>query len=146
MSKFYKILLNDSNDLDRQITDDEIIESIKSIDSNRSPGQDGICKMIKVTLNDILPCLRVLLNEIHDSGIFGWSENFISPILKSVSNTNAEKFKGISPINSICNIFTNILTIRLLPLEYKPTLALDICLFLLFVTEMFPANLILYFI
>ena len=46
---------NDSTDLDRQTTNDEITASVKSIHSNRSPGSDGICiEMIKVTLNDTL--------------------------------------------------------------------------------------------
>ena len=56
---------NDCIDLDRQITDDEVIASIKSIHSNLSPGPDGICiEMIKSILNEILPFLNDLFNEI----------------------------------------------------------------------------------
>ena len=71
---------NDSADLDRQITNDEITASVKSIHSNRSPGPDGICiEMIKVTLNDTLPFLNLLFNKIYDTGIFPseWSKNII---------------------------------------------------------------------
>ena len=46
---------NDCGYLDRQITDDEIIASVKSIHSSRSPGPDGICiEMIKSTLNELV--------------------------------------------------------------------------------------------
>ena len=58
---------NVSTDLDRQITNEEIIASVKSIHSNRSLGPDGICiEMIKVTLNEVLPFLNVLFNKIYD--------------------------------------------------------------------------------
>ena len=36
---------NDSSDLDRQLTDDEIIASMKSIHSNRSSGLNGMWNM-----------------------------------------------------------------------------------------------------
>ena len=103
---------NDCIELDRQITDDEIISSLKSINSNRSPGPDGICiEMLKVTLN----VLNALFNTIYDTGVFPaeWSQNIICPIHKSGSKSNPENFRGISLINSISKIFTNILTIRL---------------------------------
>ena len=52
---------NDCIDLDRRITDDEMITSIKSIHSNHSPGPDRICiEMIKSILNEILPFLNDL--------------------------------------------------------------------------------------
>ena len=107
---------NDCIELDRQITDDEIISSLKSIHSNRSPGPDGICiEMLKVTLNETLPFLNALFNTIYDTGVFPaeWSQNIICPIHKSGSKSNPENFRGISLINSISKIFTNILTIRL---------------------------------
>ena len=107
---------NDSTVLDCQITNDEIVASLKSINSNRSPGPDGICiEMIKVTLHEILPFLNVLFNKIYDTGIFPseWSKSIICPIHKSGSLSNPENFRGISLINSISKIFTNILTIRL---------------------------------
>ena len=107
---------NDSTNLDRQITNDVITASVKSIHSNRSPGPDGICiVMIKVTFDDTLPFLNLLFNKIYDTGIFPseWSKNIICPIHKSGNLSNPENFRGISLINSVSKIFTNILTIRL---------------------------------
>ncbi|MEW8546815.1 MAG: endonuclease/exonuclease/phosphatase family protein, partial [Candidatus Thiodiazotropha sp.] len=95
---------HDSNELDSQITDSEIISSTKFIHSNRSPGPDGICiEMIKAILTDVLPFLNILFNEIYDLGVFprDWYENIICPIHKSGSMTNPENFRGISLINSI---------------------------------------------
>ena len=60
---------NDSNDLERPITNEEISSSIKSIHSNRSPGPHGICiEMFKNIQNEILPFLNSLFNEIYDRG------------------------------------------------------------------------------
>ena len=49
-------LVHDSNDLERPISNEEIISSIKSIHMNRSPGPDGICiEMLKFTLMKSCP-------------------------------------------------------------------------------------------
>ena len=46
--------------------------------TNRSPAPDEICvEMLKATLNEILPFLNLLLNDILDSGIYpsNWFES-----------------------------------------------------------------------
>jgi len=51
--------------LNMPITDEEIIRSVNTLKSNRSPGNDGIClKMYKNTIYNILPYLNHLFNEI----------------------------------------------------------------------------------
>ena len=107
---------HDCNDLDRPISNAEILSSIKSINSNRSPGPDGICiEMFKSMQNDILPFLNALFNQIYDSGVLpeDWCKNIICPLHKSGLQTNPENYRGISLINSISKIFTGILTSRL---------------------------------
>ena len=107
---------HDCNDLDRPISNTEIISSIKSIHSNRSPGPDGICiEMFKSMQNEILPFLNILFNQTYDSGILpeDWCKNIKCPIYKSGQQTNPENYRGISLINSISKIFTGILTSRL---------------------------------
>ena len=62
---------HESEDLDIPISDQEIINSTKSIHTNRSPGPDGVCiEMLKETLTTILPYLKVLFNDIFNSGIY----------------------------------------------------------------------------
>ena len=47
---------NDITNLEGQITNEEIISSIKNIHSNKSPGPDGICiEMFKNIQNEVLP-------------------------------------------------------------------------------------------
>ena len=70
--------------------------------------------MFQNTINEILPFLNSLLNEIFSTGSFPpeWGESIIHvcPIHKSGSTKEPENFRGVSLINSIC---TNKLTIRL---------------------------------
>ena len=98
------------------ISDSEIIESINSLKSKRSSGQDGIClELYKFVIDDILPFLNALFNEICDSAEFpdAGSRNIIAPIPKSGSVSDLNNYRGISLIDSICKIFINILNVRL---------------------------------
>ena len=103
-------------DLETPITEQEIINSTKSIHANCSPGPDGICiEMLKETLTSILPYLTSLFNDIFNSGIYpaDWGKNIICPIIQNGSKTSPENYRGVSLINSISKIFNSILTKRL---------------------------------
>lgn len=105
-----------SDELNMPISDSEIIESVNNINNNRSPGEDGICiELYKYVIDDILPFLNALFNEILDTGIFpeAWSLNIITPIHKKGSVFDPNNFRGVSLIDSVCKIFTNIVCIRL---------------------------------
>ena len=74
---------NDADALDSQITEAEIRYAISKPKSDRSGGPDGLCiEMFKATLDDIMPFLHVLFNNIFSSGIFPESlcESIIFPI------------------------------------------------------------------
>ena len=106
----------DSSCLNLPIADDEIINSVKSRNNNRSPGPDGInIEMYKHTLTLTLPYLNKLFNEMFDSGIFplDWGKSIITPIHKKGSKTDPNNYRAISLIDSICKIFMNILNCRL---------------------------------
>lgn len=67
------------------ISDSIIIESVNTINNNCLPGEDGICiELNKYVIDDILPFLNALFNEILDTGIVpeAWSLNIITPIHK----------------------------------------------------------------
>ena len=73
------------DELNNQITQQEIIQSVKTFKSNKSPGPDGICmEMYKNTLNDILPFLHKLFYDIFDTSSFpdDWSRSIITPLHK----------------------------------------------------------------
>ena len=107
---------HESEALDIPISDQEIIISTKSIHTNRPPGPDGVCiEMLKETLTTILPYLKVLFNDIFNSGIYpeDWGESILCPIYKNGNKTSPENYRGISLISSLCKIFNGILTKRL---------------------------------
>ena len=107
---------HECEDLETPITEQEIINSTKSIHANRSPGPDGICiEMLKETLTSILPYLTSLFNDIFNSGIYpaDWGKSIICPIYKNGSKTSPENYSGVSLITSISKNFNGILTKRL---------------------------------
>ena len=73
--------------------------------------------MFKAVLDDIMPFLLVLFNNVFNSGIFpeSWCESIISPIQihKSGPINKPENYRAIALINCLCKLFMEILTIRL---------------------------------
>ena len=96
--------------------DSEVRRSIIRLNSNKTPGKDGLCiELFKYTLEYILHYLTVLFNNIFTSGIVPESLGYsiVCPILKKGSKADPNDFRGVSLINSLCKIFTSILTNRL---------------------------------
>ena len=98
------------------ITEQEVIQSIKSMKNNRSPGPDGIViEMYKKTLHLTLPYLHKLFNEVFNSGHFPseWANSIIYPVHKKGSVNDPNNYRAISLIGTICKIFVSILNTRL---------------------------------
>ena len=107
---------NDADALESQISEAEIRYAIGKLKSDRSGGPDGLCiEMFKAVLDDIMPFLLVLFNNIFNRGIFpeSWCESIISPIHKSGPINKPENYRAIALINCLCKLFMEILTIRL---------------------------------
>ena len=110
--------VTDSNadELNLHIPDADILSSINNLNLNRSKSEDGIClDMYKYVSGEILPSESALFNEILDTGNFpdGWCLSIISPIHKKGSVSDPNNFRGISLIDSLGKIFSNILCMRL---------------------------------
>ena len=106
----------DDSDLDTIITDSEVRRSIIGLNSKKTPGPDGLCiELFKYTLEYALHYLTTLFNNIFTSGIVpeSWHYSIVCPILKKGSTADPNNFRSISLIDSMCKIFTNILTNRL---------------------------------
>ena len=106
----------DDSDLNTIITDSEVRRSIIELISNKSRGPDGLCiELFKYTLEYTLHYLTILFNNIFTSGIVpeSWGYSIVCPILKKGSTADPNNFRGVSLINSMFKIFTNILTNRL---------------------------------
>ena len=71
--------------------------------------------MFKAVLDDIMPFLPVLFNDIFNNGIFpeSWCESIITPMHKSGPINKPENYRAIALINCLCKLFMEILTIRL---------------------------------
>ena len=59
--------------------------------------------------------MNALFNGIRDTGIFpeAWSLNIITPIHKKCSVFDTNNFRGVSLIDAVSKIFTNILCLQL---------------------------------
>ena len=77
--------------LNARIRDEEIVESIKSLKNDKSPGPDGLCAEIyKYILDYTLPYLKSLFNEIFENSNVPevWCYSIVSPIHKKDSKSN----------------------------------------------------------
>ena len=116
MTLYIKYDKIDDSDLKPIITDSEVRRSIIGLNSNRTPGPDGLCiELFKYTLEYTLHYLTILSNNIFATGIVpkSWGYSIVCPILKKGSTADPNNFRGVSLINSMFKIFTNIQTNRL---------------------------------
>ena len=107
---------NDASDLNVLIAENEVKQSIIKLHTNKSPGPDGLsAEFFKCTMENILPYLTTLFNNIYESGNIpdSWGNNIICPLHKKSSLFDPNNFRGVSLISTICKMLTNILTSRL---------------------------------
>ena len=110
-------ILDDATDmLNIPITENEVSNSIKNLIKGKSPGTDGLSvEFYKQTLLDIVPTLTLIFNVIFDTGKipYSWGESIICPIHKSGSKNDPNNYRGISLLNTMYKIMSNIVNQRL---------------------------------
>jgi len=102
--------------LNSEITADEIITSINKLNRGKSQGTDGIgAEFYKASSHIITHVLCILFNKILATGDFPdiWRNSITVPVHKSGSKLDPSKYKGISLINVMYKIFSNIIYNRL---------------------------------
>ncbi|MEW8545054.1 MAG: reverse transcriptase family protein [Candidatus Thiodiazotropha sp.] len=105
------------NDLDLEITQDEVLKVIKYLKAQKSPGMDGLIAEIFKSSADILsPILVKIFNVVFSSGCYpkSWSEGVITPIHKKGDINDVNNYRGITLINIMSKIYSHILHNRLL--------------------------------
>ena len=106
----------DIEELDRNISLDEIEKAINSLKRGKSPGFDGIlCDFFIDAKYFIAPYLLTTYNEIFNSGIYpeSWSNGLIVPIHKKGDTAEPNNYRGITLISTYAKIFSLILRNRL---------------------------------
>jgi len=106
----------DDSELDAEITEDEIIDSVRSLRGSCATGLDGICvEMFKNSIGFTLPFIKHIFNRILDSGSIpsSWCESIIVPVHKKGSINDPNNYRAISIANTFSKIFMKILSKRL---------------------------------
>ena len=105
------------NDLDTEITEEEILRTIKKLKLGKSAGNDGIIsEMLTSCQNLLTPVLKKLFNFIFTSGIYPnhWTECLVIAVPKSGDLSNPNNYRPIVLVSVLSKLFTSILTNRLL--------------------------------
>ena len=109
--------INIVNDLDLEITQEELLHVIKSLKENKSPGLDGLISEIFKSCADLLcPLLVKIYNVVFSSGCYpkSWSEGVITPIHKKGNLDDVTNYRAITLINIMSKIYSHILHNRLI--------------------------------
>ena len=102
--------------LDKNITEEEVLNAVKRLKSGKSPGEDGFEAAF---YKGIFPVAKEhivkLFNCIYDQGYFPkvWSSSLIVPIYKKGSNADPNNYRGISLLPVFSKVFMNVLYSRL---------------------------------
>ena len=103
-------------ELDSEITTDEINKAIDQLKLNKAAGLDLILnEFIIYGKNQLLPLLLRLFNVMFSKGYFpeSWSEGLILPLHKKGSVDSVENYRGVTLLSVISKLFTRILNNRL---------------------------------
>ena len=102
--------------LDRDITEDEVLNAVKRLKSGKSPGEDGFEPAF---YKGIFPIAKEhilnLFNCIYNLGYFPkmWSSSLIVPIHKKGSYADPNNYRGISLLPVFSKVFMNVMYYRL---------------------------------
>lgn len=99
--------------LDKDITMEELRYAVFSQKNNKSNGRDGIiAEIYKGRFDLISPFLLLLYNRVFRSGEYpyAWGEGIIAPIFIGGDDTKAKTYRGVTLINIIAKIYSQLLT------------------------------------
>ena len=106
-----------NEEINTEITEQEIITAVKSLKNNKAPGTDDIInEQIKSTITIMLPTYVKLFNIVFNTGIIpeSWTDGIIKPIYKNKGNPkHPENYRPISLLSCLGKLFTLILNTRL---------------------------------
>ena len=113
--------INDSysildDELDREITENDIENSIKKLKLGKSAGPDGIVpEVLKASLPISTSFLTAFCNYLFSNSIFPleWAKSILVPIFKKGDPNSPDNYRGISLSSIVSKIYTAVLDHRL---------------------------------
>ena len=103
-------------ELDAEITEAELRDAIFHQKNNKSPGIDNLSsELFKISFDIVSPFLLKLYNRLFSNGEYPrcWGEGVIIPIFKSGNRDEAKNYRGITLINILAKIYSQLLLNRL---------------------------------
>ena len=105
------------NDLDKTITEEELLTATRKLKSKKAVYSDKIRnEMIKLGANIAPQSFLKVFNKILESGRFPetWTEGLITPIYKSGNSLDPNNYRGICVSSCMGKLFCSILNTRLM--------------------------------
>ena len=102
--------------MDAYITAEEVLNSIKRLNTGKAGGIDGIVsEMLKAGGTVVVQFLVKLFNRVFDSGTYPkeWSKAILIPIYKKGNSEVPDNYRGVSLISTVSKCYTSILNKRL---------------------------------
>ena len=103
-------------ELDKPISESEVLKAIHSLKRGKSPGFDGILGDFFIDAKDFMvPYFVIIYNKIYESGVYpdSWSKGLIVPIHKRGDMNDPNNYRGIMLISVFTKLFSLILRNRL---------------------------------
>ena len=116
------------DELDAEISVDEIFNAIKKLNTGKSCSEDGLLNEIFIKCKDILvPYLHKLFNNVLNSGYFpeAWSSGCIIPVFKKGDINDPNNYRGITIVSCLGKLFTSVLCNRILDWNSKNDVITD---------------------
>ena len=100
-----------SEELDTEFSYSELQSVVFSQNNNKTPGMDNITSEIIKTSYDLI----CLYNHMYETGDYprSWGDSIISPIFKKGDVNDAQNYRGITLINILAKIYSQLLLNRL---------------------------------
>ena len=105
-----------NEDFDTDFTLTELSRAVYTLNNNKTPGMDSIpSEIIKASYDNISPFLLNLYNKMYNTGEYPrtWGESIIHPIFKKGDANDPQNYCGITLINVLAKIHSQLLLNRL---------------------------------
>ena len=103
-------------ELNTEISCEEINKAIKQLKTNRTAGPDQILNEFLISgCTVLMPVLKTMFNRMFEMGYFPdrWTEGYIIPLHKRGSIDDVANYRGITLLSCVGKLFTRILNNRL---------------------------------